>query len=85
MPFSGKFDYWQNYGDEKSRRSIPVIGEKGYSVWSIIGYYKLCKGNREQLLVDYGESLTAEELEAALAYYWAYPEGINRKLWEIAN
>ena len=63
MPFSGKFDYWQNYGDEKSRRSIPVIGEKGYSVWSIIGYYKLCKGNREQLLVDYGESLTAEELE----------------------
>ena len=29
--------------------------------------------------------MTVEELEAALAYYQDYPDGIDRKLWEIAN
>ena len=85
MPFSGKFDYWQNYGDEKSRRSIPAIGHKGYSIWSIVGYYKLCDGNRERLLSDYEGALTNEELDAALAYCNAHPDDIDRKLWEIAN
>ena len=77
-------DLWRKYINEDSR-TVPTIRDKGYSVWSIIGYMKLYRGNREEVLMGYMGTLTENELEAAIAYYWAYPEGIDRKLWEIAN
>ena len=76
---------WQKYIDLNSRRSVPIIRDKGMSVWSIIGYYRVYEGDKARLLADYGGHLTVEELEAALAYYQDYPDGIDRKLWEIAN
>ena len=37
---------WQKYINENSRRSMPVIRDKGMSVWSIIGYYRVYEGVR---------------------------------------
>ncbi len=84
MQYPAKPSLWEKYIDENSR-TIPIVRDKGYSVWSIIGNMKLYRGDREEVLKGYMGTLTEEELDAAIAYYWAYPEGIDRKLWEIAN
>ena len=76
---------WHKYIDLNSRRSVPIIRDKGMSVWSVIGYYRVYEQDREKLLATYCGELTEEELDAALAYYGDNPEGIDRKLWEIAN
>ena len=76
---------WGRYIDEQSPRSVPVIRDKGFSVWSVVGYYKACGGDEKQVLEDYGGYLTGEELEAALAYYWADPILIDEKLEEISS
>lgn len=76
---------WQDYIVVNSRRSVPVIRDKGMSVWSVIGYYRVYEEDRERLLATYCGHLTEDELDAALAYYQDYPDGIDRKLWEIAN
>ena len=76
---------WGKYIDEHSPRSVPVIRGKGFSVWSVVGYFRACLGDVEQVLADYGGYLTNEELEAALSYYWAKPDAIDRKLEEIST
>ena len=76
---------WHKYIDLNSRRSVPVIRDKGMSVWSVIGYYRVYEEDRERLLATYCGNLTEEELDAALAYYQEYPYAIDKKLWEIAN
>ena len=76
---------WQEYIDLNSRRSVPIIRDKGFSVWSVIGYFRVCGENESRVLADYRGELTAEELNAALAYYREHPEGIDEKLWELAN
>ena len=68
---------WLKYIDEHSPRNVPVIRDKGFSVWSVVGYYKVCGGDEKQVLEDYGGYLTGEELAAALAYYWAKPDAID--------
>ncbi len=73
---------WGKYIDEHSPRSVPVIRGKGFSVWSVVGYFRACLGDVEQVLADYGGYLTNEELEAALSYYWAKPYGIDERLRE---
>ena len=85
MALQHKDKSWQKYIDLNSPRSVPIIRDKGMSVWSVIGYYRVYEEDREQLLATYCGELTEEELDAALAYYQDYPEGIDRKLWEIAN
>ena len=85
MQYPANPSLWEKYIDEQAKPGTPALRDSGYPVWSIVGYFRLCRGDKERMLEDYGESLTAEELEAALAYYWAYPEDIDRKLWEIAN
>lgn len=86
MPSKGDREYsWQEWIDEESSRSVPIIRAKGFSVWSVVGYYLACKGDRDRVLVDYAGTLTSEELAAALAYYRANPEAINRKLEEISS
>ena len=84
-PESQATPWWREYIDEYSRRSVAVIRGKGMSVWSLIGYYRLHRGDNEQLLDSWAGRLTAEELEAALAYYWAYPHRIDEKLAEISG
>ena len=74
---------WRKYIDAESRRNVPVLREKGYSVWSVIRSYVSCEENKEKTLADYGGDLTIEELEAVLSYYRANSEGIDRKLTEI--
>ena len=54
-------------------------------MWSVVGYYKACGGDEKQVLEDYGGYLTGEELDAALAYYWADPILIDEKLEEIST
>ena len=76
---------WQDKIDERSPRSVPVIRDKGFSVWSVVGYFRVCGGDTEQVLADYGGYLTIEELDAALSYYWAKPDAIDRKLKEIST
>jgi uncharacterized protein (DUF433 family) len=76
---------WRKYIDEESPRNVPVIRDKGFSVWSVVGYFRVCLGDTKQVLTDYGGYLTSEELEAALSYYWAKPDAIDRKLKEIST
>ena len=45
-------------------------------------YYHIHRGDKERVLAAYHSDLTAEELEAALAYYWANPFLIDKKLTE---
>lgn len=85
MALQHKDKPWQKYIDLNSRRSVPVIRDKGMSVWSVIGYYRVYEEDRERLLATYCGHLTEEELDAALAYYQDYPYAIDKKLWEIAN
>ena len=75
---------WRKYIDEESR-SVAVIRDKGYSVWSLVGHLRTYRGDKEEVLAGYRGDLTAEELEAALAYYWAKPYGIDEKLREISG
>lgn len=76
---------WQKYIDEHSGRSAAIIRDKGMSVWSLIRYYRLYRGDGERLLAAWHGELTAEELEAALAYYWSKPYAIDEKLEEISG
>ena len=41
--------WWHKYIDEESR-SVAVIRDKGMSVWSLIGKYRLYQGDAERLL-----------------------------------
>ena len=74
---------WQKYIDENSRRNVAVLREKGYSIWSVMRSYVSCDRDLDRTLADYGGELTAEELQAALSYYQANREDIDRKLEEI--
>ena len=76
---------WRKFIDEYSRRGVPVISGKGMSVWSLVGYYKLLKGDKEQFLDNYRGRLTAQELDAAISFYWAKPFAIEEKLREISS
>ena len=75
---------WRKYIDEESR-SVAVIRDKGMSVWSLVRHLRVCKGDKERVLAGYHGDLASEELEAALAYYWAKPDAIDRKLREISG
>ena len=75
---------WRKYIDEESR-SVAVIRDKGYSVWSLVGHLRTYRGDKEEVLAGYRGDLTSEELDAALAYYWAKPYGIDEKLREISE
>lgn len=79
----GQAKRWQNYIDEESKRNVPVLREKGYSVWSIVRSYISCEKDINRTLADYGGDLTIEELDAVLSYYLARPEDIDQKLTEI--
>ncbi len=86
VPNSAKNDEpWLKYIDEHSPRGVPVIRDKGMSVWSVVGYYKLYQGDKERLLANYRGHLTDQELDAAISYYWAKPYLIERKLKEIST
>ena len=75
---------WRKYIDEESR-NVATIRNKGYSVWSLVRYFRVYGGNKERALAGYQGDLTSEELDAALAYYWAKPHAIDRKLKEIST
>ena len=76
---------WRKYVDEHSPRGVPVIRDKGMSIWSLVGYYRLFGGDSDRLLENYRGRLTPEELNAAIAYFWAKPHAIEKKLKEISN
>jgi uncharacterized protein (DUF433 family) len=76
---------WQNYIDGEGRRAEPVIRDKGFPVWSIVGYYIACKKDVQRVLADYEGELTGQELDAALAYYEADPKAIDRKLKQLSS
>lgn len=75
---------WQEYIDEESR-NIAIIRNKGMSVWSLVRFYRICRGEKKRILASYLGELTTEELDAALSYYWANHEIIDRKLEEISK
>ena len=75
---------WLKYIDEESR-NIAIIRDRGMSVWSLVRHFRVYKGDKERVLAGYDGELTSEELEAALSYYWANPEDIDRKLKEIST
>lgn len=74
--------WWRKYIDEESPRNVPVLREKGYSVWSVVRTYMSCEKDVEGTLADYGGDLTIGELKAVLSYYDDNPEDIDRKLKE---
>ena len=75
---------WRKHIDEESR-NIAIIRNKGWSVWSLVRYYRIHRGDKARVLAAYHGDLTAEELEAAVAYYWANPYAIDEKLKEISS
>lgn len=81
-PESTELPWWHKYIDEHSGRDVAVIRDKGISVLSLIGHYRLYQGDANRLLSYWRGELTTEELEAALAYYWANPYLIDQKLAE---
>ncbi len=83
LPQKGK-PPWQEYIDEESR-NIAIVRNKGWSVWSLVRFYRICRGDKDRILSSYLGELTREELEAALAYYWANHDIIDRKLEEISK
>ena len=86
VPHTIKIDQpWRKYIDEHSPRGVPVIRDKGMSIWSLVGYYRLYQGDKDRLLANYRSHLTMQELDAAISYYWAKPHGIERKLKEIST
>ena len=76
---------WRKYVDEHSPRGVPVIRDKGMSIWSLVGYYRLYHGDKDRLLANYRGHLTMQELDAAISYYWAKPHGVEQKLKEIST
>ena len=76
---------WKKYIDEHSPRSVAVIRDKGFSVWSLVRYYRICRGDKAEMLDSYRGELTGEELDAALAHYWAKPYDIDQKLKELSE
>jgi len=76
---------WQKYIEEEGRRAGPVIRGKGFPVWSVVGYYLVCEKDKKRVLADYGGTLTAEELDAALAYYTTHREDIDQKLERLSS
>lgn len=74
---------WKKYIDEESR-GVAQIRDKGWSVWSLVRYYRIHRGDKERVLAAYHGDLTIEELDAALAYYWANPFLIDEKLKELS-
>ena len=59
---------WAKYMDDDIHHYGPRIRSCGLVVWALIGYYKLYEGDKEKVLYDYRDRITAEELDAALAY-----------------
>lgn len=51
---------WREYIDEESPRNVPVLREKGYSVWSVVRSYVSCEKDKVGTLADYGGELTVE-------------------------
>ena len=77
--------HWRDYIEEYSPRGVPTIRDKGMSVWSLVGYYRVYEGDKQKILNGWMGELTAEELDAALAYYEEYPDDIDRRLWELEH
>ena len=75
---------WRKYIDEETR-SVALIRDKGWSVWSLVRYYRIHGGDKARLLNAYHGDLTAEELDAALSYYWANPSLIDEKLKALSS
>lgn len=57
----------------------------GMPVWAVMSFYFLFGENRTETLSAYPSQLTAEELDAALAFYQDHPDAINEKLHELAT
>ena len=85
MAVNYKDKWWGEYLSPPINQAGPRIRDKGFPVWSLVGFYQLYAGDREQILYDYCGELTAAELDAALAYYAEFPEVVDRKLAEIAG
>ena len=85
MPTPSKKPDPQKYIDEEGRRAEPVIRNKGFPVWSVVGYYLACQEDKQKVLAAYEGELTAGELDAALTYYKAHREEIDRKLRQLSS
>ena len=85
MEAQQKASHWSQHIEEYPLRAVPIVREKGFSVWSLVGMYRVYEGDKQKVLADYGGRLTAEELDAALAYYQDFPDEIDRRLWELQH
>ena len=54
----------------------------GNSVWELIGSYRSYGEDKEATLAAWRGHITAEELDAVLAYYQELPYAVDKKLWE---
>ena len=59
------------------------IAETGLDVFELIEAYRSCGENRARLS-DAFDRLTTSQIDAALSYYKAFPEEIDRRLAEEA-
>jgi uncharacterized protein (DUF433 family) len=60
---------------------VPVIAGTGIQVFEVVGVYRAANGDRA-LVQRAFDWLSPAQLDAALAYYAAYPEEIDRRLME---
>lgn len=71
-------EWWAVYLTEEFNHGPRVYG-KGTPVWALIGYYQQYGEDRELVLTDYNQ-VSAEEFDAALAYYRRFPFVIDQHL-----
>lgn len=62
----------------------PAVAFSGLEVWEIVATWKEAEEDGKRLVAAYPD-LSEAQLRAALAYYHAYPEGIDERLAKEAQ
>lgn len=82
-PAPGRDEWWAVYLSEGNQNGPRIYG-KGTPVWALIWFYQGLGENREKTLTAYNQ-VSAEEFDAALAYYRHFPFIIDQKLKALAT
>ena len=82
-PAPGRDEWWAAYLTEEVNHGPRVYG-KGTPVWALIWFYQGLEENREKTLTAYNQ-VSAEEFDAALAYYRRFPFVIDQQLKALAT
>lgn len=61
------------------------VGEAGIKVWMVIQWLRLCDDDVDTLLERYPQTVTHDDVKAALWYYAKHKEAMDRRIKEEAE